>query len=40
MIVADVLWKKIGSTKEIAFTVAPAPEGYAGKDEPATEVAA
>jgi len=40
MIVADVLWKNIGSAREMAFTVAPAPDEREGRDEPATEAAA
>jgi NADPH-dependent 2,4-dienoyl-CoA reductase/sulfur reductase-like enzyme len=40
MIVADVPWKAIGSAQEIVFTVAPAPDERAGRDEPATEAAA
>jgi NADPH-dependent 2,4-dienoyl-CoA reductase/sulfur reductase-like enzyme len=39
MIVADVLWKNIGSAQELAFTVAPAPDVSEGKIEPAAEMA-
>ena len=39
MIVADVLWKNIGSAQEIAFTVTPAPDVGDGKIEPAAEMA-
>jgi hypothetical protein len=39
MIVADVLWKTIGSAQELAFTVAPAPDVSEGKIEPAAEMA-
>jgi hypothetical protein len=39
MIVADVFWKNIGAAQEMAFTVAPAPDGCEGKIEPATEMA-
>ena len=39
MIVADVLWKNIGSAQEMAFTVAPAPDIGEGEIEPAAEMA-
>jgi len=40
MIVAEIPWSKIAAAKRIEFTVAPAPDGYLGQDEPATEAAA
>ena len=40
MIVAEISWKKIGSARAMAFSVAPAPHGHEGEREPATEAAA
>jgi hypothetical protein len=39
MIIADVLWKNIGSAQDLAFTVAPARDVGEGKIEPAAEMA-
>ena len=39
MIIADVLWKNIGSGQELAFTVSPAPDVGGGKIEPVAEMA-
>jgi NADPH-dependent 2,4-dienoyl-CoA reductase/sulfur reductase-like enzyme len=37
MIVAEILWKKIGSARELAFSLAPAPEDYEATGERETE---
>jgi hypothetical protein len=37
MIVVDIPWEKIGSAREIRFTVAPVLEEREQKDEPAAE---